>query len=347
MKNFINPPKLSIGDKVAVLSPSAGLPQIFPEVFELGLRRLQDIFELIPVEYPTTRVMGASLQEKARDLHDALQDNEIKAIICSIGGDDQIKLLKYLNPEIVKNNPKIFMGFSDATHFQLYRWNLGIVSYYGGAIMTQFGMNGAMFDYTIESIKKILFEGGEYEVQNAPEFTDEGLDWRNPELLNQYRKLYPNDSWTWVNENQTIEGITWGGCLEGIDYQLRAGRYIPNEDDLKDTILFFETSEEIPTADYVYRVLVGMGERGLLKQFKAILVGRPKAWEFDKPYILEEKVNYKRKQQEVIIKAVKEYNPTVLMVFNLDFGHTDPEFIMPNGGKVKIDGLNKKITLHY
>ena len=46
-----------------------------------------------------------------------------------------------------------------------------------------------------------------------------------------------------------------------------------------------------------------MGERGLLKQFKAILVGRPKAWEFDRPYTLK-KVDYKRKQQEVIKKAV-------------------------------------------
>ncbi len=347
MKSLMYPNKLYPNDKVAILSPSAGLPQIFPEVFDLGLKRLKEIFNLVPVEYPTTRVFGASLEDKARDLHNALEDNEIKGIICSIGGDDQIKLLKHLNPEIVKNNPKMFMGFSDATHFQLYRWNLDIVSYYGGAIMTQFGMNGAMFDYTIESIKKALFEGGEYEVQNAPEFADEGLDWRNPELLNQYRKLYPNDAWTWVNENQTIDGITWGGCLESIDFQLRAGRYIPNEEDLKDTILFFEASEEIPADDYVYRVLVGMGERGLLKQFKAVLVGRPKAWEFDKPNSPEEKIEYKKKQQEAIMKVMQEYNPNALIVFNLDFGHTDPQFIMPNGGRVKVDGINKKITLFY
>ena len=92
---------------------------------------------------------------------------------------------------------------------------------------------------------------------------------------------------------------------------------------------------------------MGMGERGLLKQFKAILVGRPKAWEFDRPYTLEEKVDYKRKQQEVIKKAVNECNPTGLIVFNLDFGHTDPQFIMPNGGKIKINRLNKKIILYY
>src|SRR5579872_6285567 len=278
MKEFIYPQKLKPHDKVAILSPSAGLPQIFPEVFELGLKRLQEIFELIPVEYPTTRVMGAKLEDKARDLHAALQDPEIKGIICSIGGEDQMQLLKYLDPEVIKNNPKIFMGFSDNTNLEMYLWNLRIVSYYGGCIMTQFGMNGAMFDYTIESIKKALFEGGEYEVKHAKEFTDEGLDWRNAEMLKSFRKMYPNSSWDWINNNQIIEGITWGGALEIIDFQLRAGKYLPSDEELKDKVLFLETSEEIPDATYVYRVLMGMGERGLLKQFKALLVGRAKAW---------------------------------------------------------------------
>jgi muramoyltetrapeptide carboxypeptidase LdcA involved in peptidoglycan recycling len=311
------------------------------------LKRLQDIFGLVPVEYPTTRVMGASLQDKAKDVHDALLNSEIKGIICSIGGDDQIMLLKYLDPEIVKNNPKIFMGYSDATNFQLYRWNLGIVSQYGGAIMTQFAMNGVMFDYTIESIQKALFEGGEYEVKHAPEFADEGLNWKDPNLLKQFRKLYPNDAWTWVNENQVVEGTTWGGCLEILDFQLRAGKYLPKNEDLKDTILFFETSEELPSAEYVYRVLVGMGERGMLQQFKAILVGRPKAWEFDKPNTPEQKTEYKKEQQAAILKALVEYNPKALVVFNLDFGHTDPQFIMPNGGSIRIDGRSRKIVLHY
>ncbi len=167
------PQKLKVGDKIAILSPSAGLPEIFPNVYELGLKRIRDVFGLIPVEYPTTRVMGASLEDKAKDFHSALQDQQIKGIICTIGGEDQIKLLKYIDPTVIKANPKIFMGYSDNTNIGLFLWNLGIVSYYGGSVMNQFGMNGSMFDYTVESIKKALFEGGEYDVQHAPEFTDE------------------------------------------------------------------------------------------------------------------------------------------------------------------------------
>ena len=115
----------------------------------------------------------------------------------------------------------------------------------------------------------------------------------------------------------------------------------------KDKILFFETSEEIPAADYVYRVLVGMGERGMLKQFKAVLVGRPKAWEFGKEMTPEQKDKYKQEQQSAIVNAFNEYNPNALMVFNMDFGHTDPQFIVPNGGTIEVDGINHKIFVNY
>src|SRR5256885_10373945 len=97
---FFYPEKLVPGNKVAILSPSGGLPEIFPDVFNLGLRRMKDIFGLEPVEYPTTRILHSSMEDRARDVHDAFADPEIKAIICSIGGEDQIKLLKHLNPEL-------------------------------------------------------------------------------------------------------------------------------------------------------------------------------------------------------------------------------------------------------
>lgn len=57
-------------------------------------------------------------------------------------------------------------------------------------------------------------------------------------MLTQFRALYPNDQLTWINENQVIEGVIWGGCLESIDLQLRTGKYLPSEKDLQDSILF-------------------------------------------------------------------------------------------------------------
>ena len=51
----------------------------------------------------------------------AFQDKTIKAIICAIGGDDTIRLLPYIDYEVIKNNPKIFMGYSDITRYWCYK----------------------------------------------------------------------------------------------------------------------------------------------------------------------------------------------------------------------------------
>jgi muramoyltetrapeptide carboxypeptidase LdcA involved in peptidoglycan recycling len=93
---FRYPPKPGPGDAVAVVSPSAGLPGRFPLPFELGLLRLRDEFGLVPVEYPTTRVMGAPPANRARDLHAAFAEPSIKAVIASIGGarDRQVGVMR-------------------------------------------------------------------------------------------------------------------------------------------------------------------------------------------------------------------------------------------------------------
>ena len=54
---------------------------------------------------------------------DSFKDKEIKAIFCNLGGDDTVRLLPYIDYEIIKNNPKIFMGYSDTTinHFMLQK----------------------------------------------------------------------------------------------------------------------------------------------------------------------------------------------------------------------------------
>jgi len=80
--------KLQKGDKVAVLSPSFAAPGKWPHVYELGLRRLKDIFGLDPVEFPTTKKIGASAEERTKDLVKAFENKSVKAVISALGGDD-------------------------------------------------------------------------------------------------------------------------------------------------------------------------------------------------------------------------------------------------------------------
>ncbi|MFZ2252715.1 MAG: LD-carboxypeptidase [Minisyncoccia bacterium] len=110
-------PKLKKGDKVAILSPSFAAPGVWPQVYELGLKRLREVFHLEPVEFPTTKKVGASGEDRSVDLISAFENPEIKAIVSSLGGDDQVTYVKDLPAEPFSNNPKPFFGFSDNSHF--------------------------------------------------------------------------------------------------------------------------------------------------------------------------------------------------------------------------------------
>ena len=99
---FSYPGKPCRGDAVAVLSPSA--------------------------EYPTTRAAQAPPAARAGDIHAAFADPDIKAVIASIGGEDELKVLAHLDPGVLAASPKPFFGYSDNTNLHLFLWNLGRVS---------------------------------------------------------------------------------------------------------------------------------------------------------------------------------------------------------------------------
>ena len=338
--------KLKVGDKVAILSPSFAAPGAWPKVYELGLQRIKDVFGLEAVEYPSTRKIGASKEERMADLISAFENPEIKAVIATIGGDDQVTYIKRLPLEPFKNNPKPFFGYSDNTHFENFLWLNGIASYYGGSIFTQFARGGEMDSFTIDYLKKAFFENDTCEIKSSEDYNDIGMDWGNDENLNKKRVYEKNDGWVWNGENDGF-GVTWGGCLESIDEILRHGIQIPALEEFENIMLIIETSEEIPSADYVNRVFRALGERGILGKIKGILVGRAKVWEFGKEKNKEEKEIYRKKQQDTIIKIVRAYNKDIPIVQNLDFGHTDPQIPFPYGKEAKIDSQNKKIFVDF
>lgn len=346
MEQFQTLPKLQAGDQVAVISPSQGLPEIFPWVQDLGLERLREVFKLKPKEYPTTRKMNSPLPDRARDLMEAFADPANKAIFTSIGGFDQIRLIKYLDPQVFLKNPKPFFGYSDNTHLHNFLWNLGIPSYYGGAVMTQLGMNKQMFDLTTSSLKRALFETGEFEMGIATKFNEEGLDWATEDNLKLPRKLEPNEGLFWDGDGE-VTGTLWGGCVESLIAQATTQKYFPKTTDLENTILILETSEEIPAPWVVEYLLTGFGERGWFDRFKAVLVGRPKAWEFSKPNDIQTRNTYRKEQRKVILDTIRLYHPTIPVVQNLDFGHTDPQVILSLGQPARISTAEKKIWLQY
>lgn len=282
MTTLSYPDKPRPGDRVAVISPSSGLPGILPLPYELGLRRLREEFGLEVVEYPATRTMGSTPAERAADIHAAFADPEIKAVIASIGGDDQITVLPHLDRELLRANPKPFFGSSDNTNLLVLLRNLGIVGYHGGSVMVELGRPGAMHPLTADSLRAALFTRGTYELTPAKETDHVNRPWGDPRTFDSEPEMRPADGWIWHNADRVVEGSGWGGNLEILSWLLMADREIRPVDEYTGSVLFLETSEDMPSADEVYRILRSMGERGLLQQFPALIMGRAKCWSFSR-----------------------------------------------------------------
>lgn len=344
---FSYPDKPRRGDAVAVLSPSAGLPARFPLPYELGLTRLRDQFGLRPVEYPTTRAAQASPAARAADIHAAFADRDIKAIVASIGGDDELKVLGHLDPDLLRAHPKPFFGYSDNTNLHLFLWDLGLVSYYGGSVMVQFGWPVAMHPVSRQSLERAMFTRDSYRLEPSATYCDEDGDWADPATLATEPASFPAAAWSWHGPGARVAGPAWGGCLEIVDFHLRTGRYLLPEDRYEGAVLFLETSEELPPASFVYRVLMCMGERKLLQRFAAVVWGRPKAWSLDEPNGPAAKARYTQEQYEAVLAAVTEYHPGVPLVIGADFGHTEPQHVIPSGGTVTVDGQARKVEVIY
>ncbi|QNS02986.1 S66 family peptidase [Streptomyces xanthii] len=342
------PPKPVPGDRVAVLSPSSGLPGLLPLPYELALERLRTEFGLEPVEYPSTRKTNSTPQQRADDLHAAFADPDIKAVLASIGGDDQITVLPFLDRELIRAHPKPFFGSSDNTNLLLFLRNLGIVGYHGGCLMTEFGRPHSLHPLTAESLRAALFTHGPYELRPAERYRDTDRDWADPATFEAEPDSEPAGGWLWHRPERTVEGRAWGGNLEILSWLLMADREIERDvSAYEGGVLFLETSEELPRAEEVHRILRNMGERGLLARFPALLMGRAKAWSFDRPNDLQARRLYADEQREAVLRALATYAPHTMAVFDVDLGHTDPQLVIPYGGLVRVDGPARRITVTY
>src|SRR5680860_220066 len=150
------PPKAAAGDNVAVLSPSFAAPGLAPEVHEHAMKRLAEVTGLVPVEYPTTRRLGASARDRAADLNAAFADPGIRAVLATTGGEDQITVVPYLDPEIVRADPKPFLGYSDNANLLSWLWNHGVAGFYGGSTQVHLGPGPAVDEVHARSLRAAL-----------------------------------------------------------------------------------------------------------------------------------------------------------------------------------------------
>ncbi len=182
MKELIKPQRIHPGDTVATISISGGRAGDKDMLwrYELGKRRLQEVFGLKVVETPHALAGNEYIYQhpelRAADLHWALENPEVKAIITNMGGDDSYRLFPYLDYGLIRSHPKIFMGFSDITTSCCIFAHAGVMSYYGPSLLTPIAQPGRLDEYTESAMRKALFSGEIIgRVEPCPKYTP--IEW--------------------------------------------------------------------------------------------------------------------------------------------------------------------------
>lgn len=345
---------LKKGDKVAIVSLSSGiLGEKFAEhELKLGIKRLKE-FGLIPI------VMNNSLkgidylkmhpEARAEDLKQAFMDKDVKMIITAIGGDDTYKTIPYLLDDkefinAVKENPKIFTGFSDTTnnHFMLHK--LGLSTSYGPCFLVDLAeLDKEMLPYTKSYFEKYFSDNEIIEIKSSKVWYEDRKSYDVSQVgipRTMHNEVHGFET---IKGSGIVTGKLFGGCIDSIYDMLVGERYgdeniifekyklLPSLDEWQEKVLFLETSEETPTPLKLKKILLEFKVRGILDNVKGIIVGKP----IDEIYYEE----YKK----VYLEVMKDCDTPIM--YNINFGHASPRCFLQYDAEATVDYDKKTIVI--
>lgn len=341
------PAALQKGDLIAFVSPSGRLNHIFPSRIAQATNfftshgfRVKEIYtQHLSPDFRT------SVQERCAELHTAFADPEIKAVICTIGGLSANELLPHLDYDLIRHNPKIFVGYSDITllHHALYV-KAGLRTFYGPAIIPQFGEVPACLPFTADHFFSNLMQGGaskpDEQIRNvvprSQKWIPKWIDWESDESANRAAHAQPSPSWKWLRKGAAT-GVLFGGCLPSL-VQLTGTPYLPPSL-YENKILLLETPEGMghPSSpfdpEFARSALHDLRNAGILDSVVGLVVGRPFQY-------TEEMV---AKFESDVLNACCGIDFPILA--NMDVGHTDPILTLPLGARVELDGDNDEFIV--
>ncbi len=335
------PRRLRPGDTVGIISPSSGSAASFPAIFDHGLLALRETFGLRVKEYPTTRRSSEYLwshpKERVRDLLGALEDPETSGVIAAIGGDDSVRLLPLLERRELPHEPKVLLGYSDTTTLLTWLHQRGWVTFHGPSVMAGFAQTASLPRAFPAQVRSVLFDPpSAYEYRPFGHYSDGYLDWSLPRNLGKVKPPHPDRGPHRIQGDRRARGRLFGGCLEVLSMTLGTP-YWPRADFFEGRLLFLETSEEKPTPDQVKHFLRNLGVQGIFDRIEGLLVGRARN------YSPKEKAELDHVLRSVVGEEFAR--PELPLVSNLDFGHTDPQWVLPLGVRAEIDPMRTSLRL--
>ena len=264
---------------------------------------------------------SSSIQSRIQDLHDAFKDKTVKAILTAIGGFNANQLLKYIDYDLIKNNPKILCGYSDTTALQnaIYK-KTGLVTYSGPHYST-FGMKRG-FDYCMDYFKKCVMNTASFDITPSKEWSDD--EW----YKNQEKRNFVKNEGPYIINEGEAEGMLLGGNLCTFNL-LQGTEFMP---DLKNAILFLEDDESSNPLLFD-RDLQSLLHQPGFNQIKGIVIGR-----------FQKKSEMTQNLMNQIIKNKKELD-CIPVIADVDFGHTVPLITFPIGGTCSISVKGNKASI--
>ena len=243
LKTRVKPPSLQAGDTVGIIAPASPIKR---ELLEAGCAALRGLgykpFYLDSI-FDQDIYFAGTAKRRARELQEMFERDEVRAIICARGGYGTNYLLDQIDIDVIRRNPKIFVGYSDVT--TLMTWFMdqaNLVTFHGPMVAKDFavadGVQVESFQLAVggADVSEITFSGG-------PE----------PEV----KSIRTGD----------CEGILYGGCLS----MLVASLGTPYEIDTGNTVLFIE---DLATKPYqVDRMFMHLKLAGKLESVRGIIFG--------------------------------------------------------------------------
>lgn len=322
--NKIFPEKLKAGDEVRVIAPARSLSIISKENQEIANKRLEGLGLKLSFGKHVSEIddfASSSIESRIEDLHEAFADKNVKAVFTVIGGFNSNQILKYIDWDLIRNNPKIISGYSDITALNdSFFAKTGLVTYSAPQYST-FAQK-LYFDYTLDYFEKCLMSDEDFEIEPSESWSDDA--WYKDQ---DNRKLIPNEGWITINEGKA-EGTILGANLCTFNL-LQGTEYMPS---LNDSVLFLEDDYTSKAYDFD-RNLQSLIHLPDFSGVKGIVIGR-----------FQEETEMTNILLTQIIKTKKELD-SIPVLANVDFGHTSPIISFPIGGNCSLEVAKEKQML--
>jgi muramoyltetrapeptide carboxypeptidase LdcA involved in peptidoglycan recycling len=322
----IRPPALRLGDTVGIAAPSSDTGAHVPRRFSRGAAELERRgFRVRLGEY--ARVSKPSIESRVADLHALFADDEVRAVVCTIGGYDSHQLLEELDFELIRANPKVFSGYSDITALTTaIHARTGLVTFMGPMLLTDWAEFGGLPEYTwAEWEGAVMRAEARGAIGVAPAWTVEMTPWDKAD--DRPRKWSPNEGPRGLRGG-AAEGMLAPGNLSTL--LLLAGT--PWAAMLDGRILALEAAEE-EGGWWIERSLHHLRHLGVWDRAAGLAFGRLNPASELAPADLE----------RIVLAATR--GTEFPIVVDLDFGHTEPHCTLPWGVGARLDGAEASLAL--